>query len=269
MNERINVMLDPSLFADNSYKSTFEMVSEQNDEMNFSISKRFRELLLENQLTKEESVRDYFSSYSSFYESESIKSMVTETEVTVFSAEEYYQEYSQYYDAISEAVPGNEYYSEYGSGNYLPDILFDEFVFSIENSPILSRLKKVAETFKNAVSYTVEVSEPRLEENWNSLQQSIGNEIASYRQIIEELEENADDRLDDDDPIILSTYLRQAVKDYAPNWVIHISERYISALMGVAVGGMVGGPVGGAAGAAAGAITQPAFQDLVMYLADP
>lgn len=264
MVDSINSMLDGSLLADNSYETTFEMTQEHNNEINFSISSTFHNLLLNGNLVNQEPVREFFSSYSSFYEHEKAADLVEEADIATFSGDEYLEDYQSYYNTLAKSI-GNRRPRTYGEGNYLADILFDELVFSMERSPILSRLKKTANSLRNTVAYTIEISEERLDENWKNLQQEVGRRIDDYNQLKEQLQQNAEDRLEDDDPILLSTYLRQIIKDYAPNWIIHISNRYLTGVAGALVGGYIGGTAGGAAGA----LVAPGLQDLVMYIADP
>lgn len=274
----INTMLDATLFADTSYESTFEMVSERNDEIQYSVSNTFSKLLDNNQLIEEEPVRDFFSSYSSFYDHQEMANKFAAADLVTFSAEEYYETYSDVYRAIAESVYDRRQYTRtYGEGSYLADVLFDEFVFSVRNSPILSRLKNVPRIFKNVVAYSIEISKEALDENWDRIQSTVGAQVTNFEQIKENLRENAEQRLDEDDPILVSTYLRQFVKDYSPSWIIHLSNRYLAQIAGVLIGGMVGGAVsggagargGGIAGGIAGSVASSALEDVVLYLADP
>jgi len=274
MSENIDTMLDPSLFADNSYESSFEMIDDLGSECKFTVSQSFSKLLQQGNLISEEPVREFFSSYSSFYEHEKMETLFSDADVTTFSAGNYVEEYEPYYRTIAQGVlDRNRYTGSYGEGSVLVDILFDEFVFSIENSPILSRLKKIKERFKNAIAYTIEPSENLLDENWKNLEEIVGGKIKNFRQIKEELRKNAEDRLDEDHPVVLSTYLRQAVKDYAPNWIIDISENELPLVVGGAIGGAIGataaGPIGGAAGGAVGGLGTKELERFVMYVADP
>lgn len=264
MTNDIKTMLDPSLFSDNSYESTFRMVEEHNNEMSFYVSHSFYELLSEDELIEESSVRDYFSAYSSFYRYEELKGKIDQFEISPFRAKDFIDDYSTIYDSIAKSTTKGRYAREYGQGTRLNDILFEEFIFSLRNSPILSRLKKISNDFMESVAYAITISENQLDRNWNAIKQEVGEGIESFEQVRQNLEKNAEARLDDE-PVILSTYLRQIVKDYAPNWIIHVSKSYISNLVGALIGWYIGGPVGGAAGALSG----PAVEDFVMFLADP
>lgn len=264
MTNNIKTMLDPSLFSDNSYESTFRMVEEHNNEMSFYISNSFYELLSKDELIEESSVRDYFSAYSSFYRYEELKRKIDRFEILPFRAEEFVDDYYKIYDSIAKSTTNRRYAREYGQGSRLNDILFEEFIFSLRNSPILSRLKKISNDFMKSVAYAITISENQLNKNWNAIKQEVGEGIESFEQVRQNLEKNAEIRLDDE-PVILSTYLRQIVKDYAPNWIIHVSKSYISSLAGV----LIGSYIGGAAGGALGALSGPAVEDLVMFLADP
>ena len=255
---RINSLLDGSLFTDNSYKETFSMVN-NTSEIDYRVSHTFYELAVNHQITDEPAVREFFSSYDSFYDSEEAGEVLRESEVEPFDGRQYADDYYEYYGQI-QSETSNE-------NNLLTDILFDEFMFSLTQSPILSRLKKTAEQFKSSVAYSIEISEQRLRRDWENLQSGIGHRIDSYEEFNDLLEERAQSRLDldYDDPVLLSTYLRQIVKDYSPNWMIHIVDSYVTSIAGTLVGGAIAGPVG----SFAGAVTPPLIGDAVMYLADP
>jgi hypothetical protein len=268
MVEDIDAVADPSLFADNSYQKTSEMIASHSDEITFYIPETFHSLAMTGEVIDDEDVRDFFSSHTSFYEYQEMASYMEEMEIETFQANQHAADLSEYYKLISSSVGGS--ISVYREGNNLADILFEEFVFSLNNSPILSRLKKSIERIADAGSYTITMSKNKVSEIWDLLRSKSTGDVHGYADLMSPIDDDLEETLGENDPVSVSAYLSNTMKDYAPNWIGHVLENYISrsigATGGAAVGSTVGQPI---LGAGLGGLFIGGAQDISTFIVDP
>lgn len=259
-----NICIDGSLFADSAIDSTIQMIDElQLRGFKFHIADSFYNLIedvgdrerrtLEN---GESMTLDFFAGKSSFDSLSNNLSRIQELNITVFDASEYISEKEyKIYDILSSTLPTpdplDEYQSSYREDGYrLADIIFEEFIFGINMSPILSRTKKIINRISEAADYRVEISREYLQNVIETVSEGYSKKKESIYDELYRLEQRSRHRheQDPDEPVRKIAVLREVVKDYPDtNWISYLlktSPAAMGAAAGAAYGGIPGAMVG-------------------------
>lgn len=279
-----NIAIDPTMFADSGIASTKNMIADLSSEgFQFHVSASFYDLMMEIVENEGEMPHrgdqhtiDYFTSYSEIESVYETAEAVIELDISRFDAQEYVGEeatriYQGYYESLPAPEVRDDYQSPYAPRGFrLSDIYFEELMFGIHMSPILSRIKRTARDLKNGADYLVELSDEYLDEASNQIERQRSNlqsRREAFREEWEELEEQSRNRnnQDSDDPVRRIAVLREMVKTYPDtnyiNYVLKSSAPFVAGTTGAAIGGPMGAVIGGGAGTAASAIG--------LYFADP
>ena len=272
-----NICIDGSLFSDSAIDSTIRMVDElQRRGFKFYISGAFYDLIEyigdqeENPLEKQESmVLNFFAGRSSFDLLSENFNRIQELNVNVFDASEYVGEGEyEIYNILSSKLPTpdpiDDYQLSYGEAEHrLADIIFEEFIFGINMSPILSRTKKIVNRISEAADYRVEVSREYLQSFITTVSEGYSSRREAVYDELHRLEQNSRSRhnQDPDEPVKKIAVLREVVKDYPnTNWISYLLKTGPTA-MGAATGAAVGGVPGAMVGASGTGVIGHYFAD--------
>jgi len=279
-----NIAIDPTMFADSGINSTKNMINDLSSEgFQFYVSASFYDLMMdivENEgelpYRGDQHTIDYFTSYSKIESIYETAETVVELDISRFDAQEYIGEeatrvYQNFYESLPAPDARDNYQSPYAPRGFrLSDIYFEELIFGVQMSPILSRIKRTAKDLKNGADYLVELSDEYLDEASAQIERQMSrlqSRHEVFREEWEELEDQSRNRNDQDpdDPVRRIAVLREIVKTYPDtnyiNYLLKSSPPFIAATTGTAIGGPMGAVVGGSAGSAASLIG--------LYFADP
>ena len=277
----MNIALDPTMFADSGVNSTASMIRDlQREGFQFYVSASFYDLM-EGVVQREgelpyrgdQHTLDYFTTYSEIESPLETARLVTELEISRYSAEDLVEEgfeelYGRFYDALPAPEAHDNYESPYAPRGFrLADIYFEELIFSIQMSPILSRIKRTARDLKSGAAYLVELSEDYLDGLSDRIAQQrdgFQSRREAFQEEWERLEEQSRDRnnQDTDEPARRIAVLREIVKTYPDTNYINYGVKSIPPGLGSYAGAAIQGPAGAAAGAIAG-------RYIGLYFADP
>lgn len=272
-----NICADGSLFADSAIDSTIQMIEElQQRGFKFHIADSFYNLI-ENGGDRERRPRgngnsmtlDFFAGKSSFDSLPNNLNRIQELNITTFDASEYISEENyNIYDVLSSTLPApdslDDYQSSYREDGYrLADIIFEEFIFGLNMSPILSRTKKIVNRISEAADYRVEISREYLQNHIETVSEDYSEKKEAIYNELRRLEQRSRHRheQDPDEPVRKIAVLREVVKDYPDtNWISYLLKTSPAA-MGAAAGAAFGGIPGAVVGAGGTGVIGHYFAD--------
>jgi hypothetical protein len=272
------VCIDPSLFTNSSERSTVRMVNDLSMNMfDFYVSEAFYSMVVDmmNQggepiYPSDQTTLDFFAGKTSFEPIEPTAEILEYLPVTPFNASEYLsEESSRIYDNLLTTLPTppkeDGYSSSYhDGGTRLGDILFEEMIFGLNMSPIISRIKKVVNRFRDGSDFTVELSRQLLKGIIEDIDDISSDKRQALRAEIARLERRSRNRHSQapNEPVNKIAIFREMLKDYpSTNWI-----SYLLKTTPAAIGAASGAAVGGIPGAAVGAGT---VGTVGHYFADP
>lgn len=272
-----NICIDGSLFADSAIDSTIRMIDElQQRGFKFHIVDSLYELIedVDNQEGRpvengESMTLDFFSGKSSFDSLLNNLNRIQELDITVFDASEYVgEEYYKIYDEFRSTLPtpdsSDDYQSSYRKeGHRLADIIFEEFIFGISMSPILSRIKKTVNRLSEAADYRVEVSGEYLKKFIMTILEDYSEKKDAMYEELRRLKQRSRHRHEQepDEPVREIAVLREVVKDYPDtNWISYLLKTGPTA-MGATAGAAIGGVPGAMVGAGGTGVVGHYFAD--------
>lgn len=178
-----NVVIDPSLLvSEQTMESTIKKPSREHEDLQFFLPQSFLDLVDSNQEFADEPGFQYFiGGIQNTPEYERLTHLldVFSESITGYTvSEELAESYSDVYRALDEELPYYQdrhrfelsgfprddqvYYRE--NRDRLSDIVFEEFVFLVEESWIVSRTKNIFNTFTDAGAVTVQFGKRSVEQ---------------------------------------------------------------------------------------------------------
>lgn len=274
---RYAICIDPSLLADSAIDSTVEMVKDLGQwPFQFHISDSFYNLMVDASEREGElpyrgdkTALSFFSGKSSFEQLSETAARLEELDLTLFHASDYLgEEDLGIYAIISSSLPNIEPQDDYESpyqpdGFRLADILFEEIIFGLNMSPILTRTKKVINRISKAADYTVELSQEYIEKYIAGTMGKVSEGRQTIYEEIRRLELRSRMRHDQepDEPVRKIAVLRELVKNYPDtNWISYLLKTSPAAVGAAAGAGFAGIP-GAMLGAASTGVIGHYFAD--------